>query len=84
LPAITDFGASLPLVTAAFFSFAALELVGADAVPRQAGGDRGAAEGDEQGDRRDHVRVAEVGAKTGTHGVLLLSSLFSRHSRLWG
>ena len=60
LPATTDFGASLPLVTAAFLSFArghgaALQLLGADAVLGQAGGDRGAAEGDEERDRGDHV-----------------------------
>ena len=80
LPAITDFGASLPLVTAPFLQRgggdgAALELLGADAVLGQAGGHSGAAEGDEERDRRDHVRVAELRAKSGIHGLLSPFSL---------
>ena len=81
LPAITDFGASLPLVTAAFFEFlrghgAALELLRADAVLRQAGGDGGAAEGDEERDRGDHVRVGELRRSLDFIGAVLLSVAF--------
>ena len=42
-----------------------LELVGADAVARQAGGDGDAAEGDEERQSGDHVRIGESVAKTG-------------------